>query len=104
LGERGRTTHIPEEIRVVVLAYVQEGRCSGETWAAIAQNVGLSQTGLQRWLRKGKQRRPSRLRPVVVSEDDLPRSAAGLTLTTAYGEKLEGLGVDDAIRLVRALR
>lgn len=104
LGKRGRTTRIPDEIRVVVLAYVQEGRSSGETWAVIAENVGLSQTGLQRWLRRGKQRHPSRLRPVVVPEEEFPRSTAGLTLTTAYGEKLEGLGMEDAIRLMRALR
>jgi len=104
LGERGRTTRIPEEIRVLVLAYAHEGRSAGETWATIAENVGLSATVLQRWRRQGEERRPGKLRPVVVSEDELSRSAAGLTLTTVHGEKLEGLGVDDAIRLMRALR
>jgi transposase-like protein len=104
LGDRGRTTRIPEEIRTVLLAYADEGRAGGESWAAIAQNVGLSVTVLQRWRRQGEERHPSKLRPVVVREEDLARPAAGLILVTAHGEKLEGLGVEDAIRLVKALR
>ena len=104
LGDRGRTTRIPEEIRTVLLAYADEGRAGGESWATIGQNVGLSVTVLQRWRRQGGERHASKLRPVVVREEDLPRPVAGLSLVTAHGEKIEGLGVEDAIRLVKALR
>ena len=104
LGKRGRTTRIPEEIRAIVLSYADEGRTGGETWATIGENIGLSVTILQRWRRQGEQRHPGGLRPVVVCEEDFVGPAAGLSLLTAHGERLKGLGVEDAIRLVRALR
>jgi hypothetical protein len=104
LGDRGRTTRIPEEIRSVLLAYADQGRADGESWARIAENVGLSVTVLQRWRRQGEAQHEGKLRPVVLRETDLARPAASLRLVTAHGEKLEGLGVEDAIRLVRALR
>ena len=87
-----------------MLAYADEGRAGGETWSTIGENVGLSVTVLQRWRRQGGERHQGRLRPVVVREEHLAGPAVGLSLVTAHGEKLEGLGVEDAIRLVRALR
>ncbi len=104
LGDRGRTTRIPEEIRALVLAYADEGRAGGENWATIGENVGLSVTVLQRWRRQSGEQREVKLRPVVVCEESLAGPAAGLSLVTPHGERLEGLGVEDAIRLVRALR
>ena len=32
LGDRGRTTRIPEDVRALVLAYADEGRAGGESW------------------------------------------------------------------------
>ncbi len=98
LGQRGQTTRIPESVRGVVLAYVREARNSGETWAGIALNVGLSETALHRWHGGG----PEKFVPVVVSNP--PVEEAKLTLTTAGGERLEGLGLEEAIRIVKALR
>ena len=98
LGQRGRTTRVPEAVRVVVLAYARGARSAGETWAGIAENVGLSQTALQRWHGRG----PKKLVPVVVAKP--PAQQTRLTLTTAGGERLEGLGLEDAVRIVRALR
>ena len=62
LGPRGKTTRVPEGVRVVVLAYAREARSTGESWAGIAENVELSQTALQRWHSKG----PRKLVRVVV--------------------------------------
>lgn len=105
LGDRGRTTRIPADVRVLVLAYAEEGRAGGATWETIGEHVGLSVTALQRWRRQGGERREGKLRPVVVCEETRARPAAvQLSLVTAHGEKLEGLGVEEAIRLVRALR
>jgi len=98
LGPRGQTTRIPESVRGGVLAYVREARRAGETWAEIAQNVGLSETALQRWHRGG----PKKFLPVVVSNP--PIEEMKLTLTTRSGERLEGLSLQDAVQVVKALR
>jgi hypothetical protein len=115
LGERGVTTRIPEEVRAAVLAYADEARAGGETWAGIAKQVGLSATALQRWSRgrRGRKREreenPARLLPVRVSSEPAFEVTAGgtgsgLTLSTPHGERLEGLGVAEAVALLRALR
>jgi transposase len=98
LGPRGKTTRVPEAVRVVVLAYAREARSAGESWAGIAENVELSQTALQRWHSKGARK----LVRVVVAQP--PARETRLTLTTAGGERLEGLGLEDAVRIIRALR
>lgn len=112
LGNRGRTTRIPDDVRRVVLAYADDARASGATWEGVAEQLGLSTTALHRWRRPAhdrsrRQRRakPRRLVPVVLPEEALSVAAASsLTLTTAHGERLEGLAFDDALRLLRALR
>ncbi len=98
LGPRGQTTRIPESVRRVVLAYVCEARRTGETWAGIADNVGLSETALQRWHGGGQKK----FLPVVVSNP--PVEEMNLTLTTAGGERLEGLSLQDAVQIMKALR
>jgi hypothetical protein len=107
------TTRIPGEVRAAVLAYADEARAGGETWAGIAEQVGLSATALQRWSRgrRGREREenPARLLPVCVSSEPAFEVTAGgngtgLTLSTPHGERLEGLGVAEAVALLRALR
>jgi hypothetical protein len=117
LGERGRTTRIPDSVRTAVLAYVREARAEGEGWSGIASQVGLSATALQRWNRAGRGRKqrepkqdPARLLPVSVSSEPVLEAAGasetrtGLMLTTPHGERLEGLGLAEAAWLLRALR
>ena len=48
LGDRGRTTRIPDAVRTVVLAHVHEARSVGASWKTIAEELGLSATVLQR--------------------------------------------------------
>ncbi len=102
LGKRGKTTRIPDEVRTVVLEYAGEARSTGQTWSEIGEAVGLSETVLQRWSRAG--RRKSRLRPVVVTQAASSAKNSNMVLTTASGERLEGLDVEDAIRVLRGLR
>jgi len=98
LGQRGRTTRIPDAAREAVLAYAREARRAGETWAGIAAQVGLSETSLHRWDRGGSKK----LVPVVVSEP--VAEPTRLTLIAAGGERLEGLELEDAVRILKALR
>jgi len=101
LGDRGRTTRIPDEVRAIILAHVREARSAGTSWRTLSEQLGLSSTVLQRW---HKAMTPARkLQPVVVS-DRAPRASGSLVLVTGSGERLEGLDVDEAARVLRALR
>jgi len=99
LGRRGKTTKIPGPIRDVVMAYVQEARSSGRRWGEIAQSVGLSTSVLHRWARAIPPRR-SRLKRVSISEFAAPPAAPALVLVTAQGDRVEGLGVEQAVALL----
>ncbi len=102
LGVRGKTTRIPDKVRSAVLGYAREARSSGESWSEIAETVGLSPSILQRW----NQSRPkeTRLKPVVIREALLPSPSTGLVLITASGERLEGVGIEEAVLILRGLR
>ena len=56
LGERGKKTRIPDEVRTAGPAYGREARTQGEGWARIAEQVGLSATALRRWNRSRRRR------------------------------------------------
>ena len=102
LGHRGKTTRIPDEVRSVVLAYVGEARSAGQRWGEIGEAVGLSETVLQRWSRASGSK--GKLRPVVVKPGSPSALNSTIVLTATGGERLEGLCVEDAIRVLRGLR
>ncbi len=102
LGDRGRTTRIPDEVRAAVLRYAMEARSAGETWQTIGERVGLASTAVQRWHRAMD--KPSKLVPVIVANSSDSVGSSDLVLVTPHGERLEGLELDDAVRIVRALR
>ena len=49
LGQRGKTTAIPGEVRQVLVAYALEQRERGKSWGAIGRALGVSSSGLIRW-------------------------------------------------------
>lgn len=110
LGNRGKTARIPDEVRAAVLDYAGKARSAGQTWSEIGLAVGLSETVVKRWSRESKaasgrtRTRKSRLTPVVVTQASPTSATSHMILTTASGERLEGLGVEDAIRVLRGLR
>ncbi len=110
LGERGKTTRIPDEVRAAVLDYADKARSAGRTWSDIGEAVGLSATVVQRWSRGSQaaigrtSERKSRFTPVLITQAPATAATSPMILTTASGERLEGLGVEDAIQLLRGLR
>ena len=106
LGKRGKTTRVPDDVRRVVLAHTREARSAGQSWRQIAETVGLSTSLLLRWNGSSakKTRRTTRLKPVVLSSTLPSISRSRLVWVTAQGDRLEGLCMEDAIRLVRDLR
>src|SRR2546425_11480039 len=51
LGQRGRTTRIPDAVRARVLTYARRQRAAGHSWVRIARAVGLSVGSLKHWSR-----------------------------------------------------
>lgn len=108
LGDRGKTNRIPDEVRVVILGYAREARSAGLSWIEIAEAVGLSSSVLMHWDREGRKKntkKKARLKPVVIKEP-FPQASehAGIVLITGGGERIEGLGVEETVRILRGLR
>lgn len=102
LGERGRTTRIPDEVREAVVAFGLEARAVGTTWKQIGDRVGLSASVVQRWCRAAS---PTSPWSAVTVRPEVASVASGtLVLVTPSGYRIEGLGVGDAERLLVAIR
>jgi hypothetical protein len=103
LGKRGRTTRVPERVRERALAYAVEQRRRGVSWQAIATRTGLSASALQRWAaRRGKRRAQRTLLPVQLRAAASERPTS-VVLVSPRGFRLEGLRVEDAMRLLGEL-
>ena len=105
LGRRGRTQRIPPAVRERVVAYARVARARGVSWRRIANCVGLSTAGVQRFAQARPTRPQASLVPVVVqaSPEEGLAAAAGLSLLTPSGHRLEGLSLEQALVLVQAL-
>ena len=87
----------PVGLRAEAIEYAKDRRSRGDGVAKIAGELGVSESGLLRWLRStGAGFREVRIRPES-------SSAAGLVLVTPRGYRLEGLSESLAVRLLREL-
>ena len=87
----------PAELREEVVDYSKTRRSAGESLVQIARDLGMSESGLNRWLQKAG----GALRPVRITEDSASRD--DLVLVTPTGLRLEGLCVTSAADLLRRL-
>ena len=104
--KRRRTERIPDSVRRAVRRYVSRRRRVGATWRELSAAVGLSTNTLQRFVaRGGRAEAGGALVPVSVRPQPPRREEAtgGLVLVTSHGMRLEGLGVAEAVELLRAL-
>jgi len=104
---RGRepfqTRRYPAELRDAVVAFTHEERRLGRRRGRVAHELGLTEQTLAHWMRVAA---PA-MRPVVVA----PRAAATRTrepsarpiLVLVGGHRVEGLGIDELVTVVRAL-
>jgi len=106
---RGQTERLPDVIRERVLEYVAEGRAEGTSWNALSKAVGLSAKTLQRWQANGLNGvAPNGTRALVPVTVDTERTvfaleAVRVVLHSPKGWRIEGLDVDEAIEVLRAL-
>ena len=103
LGKRGRTTRIPEPVRERVLAYAQTEQRQGKSWHAIARELGLSVSAVRRWAQASSQQRPRRLARVRVVADR-PEPRGTVVLVSPQGYRIEGLALEQALRVLADLR
>jgi hypothetical protein len=113
LGRRGRTSKIPPAVRAEVLAYALPERTRGIGWREIAKAVGVSSSTIRRWAaceqpRSGKpgsgKPRSGKLVPVTLGMGRGSTEAGPLVLISPAGYRIEGLGRDQALEMLRALR
>ncbi len=101
LGERGRTTRIPDPVRRAVVAYAERARADGRSWKVISREVGLSASILVRWHREPRKAAARHLVRVRIAAPS--PSQPRLVLVTPGGHRIEGLDTTQAIELLRQI-
>jgi hypothetical protein len=91
----------PADLREEIVSRARVLRQQGHTLRRIAETFAVPHKTLANWL----QRYQGTLRPVTVasSYSMAPGSSGGIRIVTPQGYRIEGLDVDEAIALVRAL-
>ncbi len=93
---------VPEEVKQQVRRYAEHRRAQGATWQAIARETALEARKLRTWCQKPlPTASPPVVRPVQVIEK--PKASTDLVLVASTGLRVEGLGVEEAARLIRLL-
>lgn len=87
----------PARLRAEIVEFTQARRREGVSVMKVARELGMSESGLSRWLQKGR----ARLRPVRVIEE--PSGRGHLVLVTPGGYRLEGLSASCAADVLRRL-
>ena len=99
----GRGRRVPSEIKDRVRLYALGRREQGATLTQISDELGLPVRNVQRWSVTGRAARPGRsIAPVAV--EVIAERGATVSVVSPSGYRLEGLGLDEAVQLLRALR
>ncbi len=94
--------HLPREVREQIRRYAERRRAKGAAWQAIARETALEARKLRMWCQEPLPTAPPPvLRPVQVVEE--PKASTDLVLVASTGLRVEGLGVEEAARLIRLL-
>ena len=106
LGQKWRC---PSELREEIVGYALTCRETGEALAPISDRLGMIESTLARWLRQRKKKEEvlRGFRSVaIVPSDEIQRSICGpqLRLITADGHIIEGLDLESAAYLLKAIR
>lgn len=102
----------PPDLKEEVVRFVERQRDEGISLETLTRVLGISRSAIERWLRQ----RHRRIKPVCIVEEPLvpsvlspvapgqPSASTGdLVLVTPGGYRIEGLGLDAAVELLRGL-
>jgi transposase len=104
----------PELLKAFAVRYLAQAQQKGETLKSVVQRLGVSEPTLQAWRRgqtpggKAVHREPTAaaLVPVVVHEPKAAQPSAvatTLAVVSPQGWRVEGVGVEEAVQLLRRL-
>lgn len=94
------------ELRERILRYLEVGVATGAKRDDLAVAAGVPAKTVDRWmrlLRTGRIGKVARAAKMVSVSIAAPRSNTGLAVVTPTGNRLEGVDVDTAVRVLRAL-
>ncbi len=105
----GKKWRCPPDLREEVVAYAVICQEIGEALAPVSERLGLVESTLARWLRQRKKKEGvlQGFRSVaIVPSGEIQRPTCGLQLrlTTADGHVIEGLDLESAACLLKAIR
>jgi hypothetical protein len=87
------------KVQAGVVVFARGRRTEGASWKQIAGELGMRFETVRRWCAREVSR--SGLRPVVLVDAAAPGRA--VTVVSSSGHRIEGLSLEDAIAVVRAL-
>ena len=105
---RQKARRWPRSVRRAVIDHAVAGRVAGRTWAAIAEELGMSPETLRRWASpevaksQGTALAPVEVVQVAAPHPD-PTLVPPLTLTSPAGYRVDGLDFDTTLALLRVL-
>jgi transposase len=105
LGRPGRGKRYPAELRNTVTEYIVARREDGSSWYRIAADLGLSSTAVKRWHDMAREAEDAAGAPAFkpVRVTGVEHIERGVVVVCPGGYRVEGLSVDSAAALLRAL-
>ena len=102
--KRRRRSWSPTE-KQKLLAEARARRQGGESWTRIAEALDVRTDALRRWMRKWPEALGLRAVQVAGLEgESVPRAKTGLSVVSPEGFRFEGVDLETAVWLYRALR
>jgi|SRR5580692_2727981 hypothetical protein len=96
--ERGKRYSL--ELKARILAFAMSWHDEGASWERIATELGLSTETLRSWRAGEAPSEPHAMVPVHVVPE---HHGQGVSIVSVSGHRIEGLSLDDAVYVLRAL-
>jgi hypothetical protein len=98
--EPARGKRYPSDVKSRVIEVALSRRREGASWQRIADDVGILFETLRRWCLAAEGKPARRLVPVRIVSDSGERT---VSVTSAAGHRIDGLTLQEAIAVLRAL-